>query len=226
MIIILQTTQCPETGGHVIMAMGQEAKLHKIKPNCFLWKATFHLCSGIKKQLERNEVRQIYKHNYETLCPTTCLAVIWHHRHGRTRQCRLTPVSWLAHPHLHSGPALITSTLKPQLPGQFEPSLAKSGHIFRRLLITLWALLLAQEGTLQTKLCVQGADPALNYTVGLSVSQLSTAAYCTTVKMPVLQQRSSVRQVPSFQKNSGCTVILKLPGKVRQLFCKEQQDFP
>lgn len=134
---------------------GARTKFHKIKPNCFPWKATFHLCSGIKKQLERNEVRQTYKYNYETLCPSTCLAGIWHHSHMRTRQCRLTAVPWLAYPHLHSSPPLITSSLKPQLPGQFEPSLAESN--FWRLLITLWALLLAQGGTLQTKtVCTQG----------------------------------------------------------------------
>lgn len=180
-----------------------------------------------KKQLERNEARQTYKYNCETLCPTTCLAGIWHHSHMRTMQCWLTAVSWLAYPHLHSGPSLITSSLKPQLHVQIESSLAKSGLIFWMLLITLWALLLAQGGTLQTK-CVYRGQIQLK-TKWCVLGRVSNPQQLTEQLWRCLccnKEEGSARQVPSFQKQSGFTVILKLPGKMRQLFCKEQQDSP
>lgn len=68
--------------------------------------------------------------------------------------------------------------------------------------------------------------------VGLNVNQLSTAAYCATVKMPELQQRRSKaalgKSTPFKKKktNQGLlTVILKLHGKMTRI-CSVQPDFP
>lgn len=62
------------------------------------------------------------------------------------------------------------------------------------------------------------------------MNQFSTAAYCATVKKPVLQQRRSkavLSKSMPLKKNQGLfTVILKLHGKMRQVFCNIQPDFP
>lgn len=66
------------------------------------------------------------------------------------------------------------------------------------------------------------------------MNQLSMAAYCAVVKMPVLQQRRSKavlgKSTPikkKIKKPQGLfTVILKLHGKIRQVFCNIQPDFP